>query len=213
MPTEAFIRRHTKALPVAGLEPITLYQASELTPLWQMTEADMSDVRLAPPFWAFAWAGGQGIARYLRDHPQTVTGKRVFDLACGSGLVAIAAMLAGARSAVANDIDPLCKAAVALNAALNGVNVDYDARDYLDTAPEGIDVILAGDICYERAMSERLLAFLSRAHSQGIAVYIGDPGRSYFPKTGLKRLGGYDILTTTEIEDSPQKHTTVWQMI
>lgn len=206
-----FILSHTRVVPVGSVPEITLHQADEVTSLWQMTEADLERAQLPPPFWAFAWAGGQGLSRYVLDHPQSVAGKRVFDLACGSGLVAIAAMKAGALNAIANDIDPYAEAAVTLNAALNGVEISFDGRDRLSDDIPDVDVILSGDICYERPMAEAMMAFLKRAKASGIDVLIGDPGRSYFP-AGLTQLGQYDIATHAELEDKDVKTCRVWRL-
>jgi len=208
-----FIRAHTKPLPVPSLPGLTLYQASEVTPLWEMTEAELSRHELAPPFWAFPWAGGQALALYLRDHPQIVRGRRVFDLACGSGLVGIMAARLGARDVIANDIDPFAEAAVALNAGLNAVRIGFDASDRLSGPPPDADVLVAGDICYERAMTEAMLTFLRRAHDTGIEVYVGDPHRTYFPADGFERLATYDIETDTQIEDRALKPASVWRLI
>ena len=167
---------------------------------------------LPPPFWAFAWAGGQALARYLLDHPEVVAGKRVADFAAGSGIVAIAAMKAGAASALAADIDGFCEAAVALNAAANGVTVDFTDADLLDAAPPAVDIILAGDICYERPLAERVMAWLLAARAAGTQVLIGDPGRTYFPRTGLTKLAEYQVPTTRELEDMEVKKTAVWAL-
>ncbi|ESQ80600.1 methyltransferase [Asticcacaulis sp. YBE204] len=208
-----FIRSHTRPLPVPSLPEIGLYQADEVTRLWLMTEAELSQHNLSPPFWAFAWAGGQALALHLKQHPDLVAGKRVFDLACGSGLVGIAAARYGAISVTANDIDPFSEAAVALNAALNGVDIAFENGDHLAGPPPEVDVILAGDICYEKAMADAMLTFLRAARAKSIAVYVGDPHRSYFPSEGMERVGRYDIATNTEIEDRAVKAASVWRLI
>ena len=176
-----------------------------------MTESDLERAQLPPPFWAFPWAGGQALARYLLDHPDTVRGKAVVDIASGSGLVAIAAALAGASSVLANDIDPYSTAAIALNAELNGVTVTVVAGDLLSQPPRPADLYLAGDIAYEKSMSAAMLSFFRRAGAQGSSVLIGDPHRSYFPK-GLRRVADYDIVTVADIEDSGVKAATVWAL-
>ncbi len=204
------IRGHTRPLPVPGLEPIRLYQADELTPLWTATEADLTAKKLAPPFWAFAWAGGQGVARYLRQHPETVAGKRVLDLASGSGLVAIAAALAGAAHVVANDIDPMCEAAIMLNAELNGVRIAFAGGDLLGGAAPDADVVLAGDVFYEQDMTQRFHAFLLDARLAGAEVFAGDPGRAYLP-AGLELAAGYTVATSLEIESATSKTARVWR--
>jgi predicted nicotinamide N-methyase len=208
---QAFIRANTRPLAVPGLEPIRLYQADELTPIWQATQDDLEANNVAPPFWAFAWAGGQGVARYLRTHPEAVAGRRVLDVASGSGLVAIAAMLAGAEEATANDIDPMCEAAIALNADLNGVAVGFIGGDLLAGAAPDVDVILAGDVFYEQEMAARFHAFLLEARLAGIDVLVGDPGRAYAPRAGLELVGEYAVETSTEIENTATKTTRVWR--
>jgi predicted nicotinamide N-methyase len=207
---EDFIRAHTRLQPVPHTPELSLYVADAITPIWTTTEEALGELGLAPPFWAFAWAGGQGVARYVLDHPETVAGKAVLDFAAGSGLCAIAAMRAGAARALANDIDPFCRAAVALNARANEVTVDSLIGDLLDGPAPDADVILAGDICYEKPMSERVLAWLSRANDRGVRVLIGDPGRSYFPKARLTPLAQYQVPTTRELEDYEIKRTGVW---
>ena len=165
---------------------------------------------LPPPFWAFAWAGGQALARYLMDHPEEAAGKTVVDFASGSGLVAIAAMKAGAASALAADIDVFCSAAVEANAAANGVAIAFTDTNLLDAPPPACGLITAGDICYEKPLAERVLAWLEAARANGTRVLIGDPGRTYFPKEGLKKLAEYQVETTRELEDMTVKRTAVW---
>ena len=189
---------------------LSLYLADEITPIWRLTEEALGELGLAPPFWAFAWAGGQAVARYLLDHPMEVRGKRVIDFATGSGLVAISAMLAGAGQATGSDIDPFCGAAVALNAGANGVAVSFTDRDLLDAAPPAADLITAGDICYEKPLAERVLAWLRAAHDRGTRVLIGDPHRTYFPREGLVKLAEYQVETTRELEDFAVKRTGVY---
>ncbi|MGA9658775.1 MAG: 50S ribosomal protein L11 methyltransferase [Asticcacaulis sp.] len=207
-----FIRDNTRALPVPSIPSIQLYQADAVTPLWLMTEQDLARERLDPPFWAFAWAGGQAMALYVLEHPHIVKSKRVLDIACGSGLVGIAAMEAGAAGVLCNDIDPYAPACVQLNAKLNKVDIAFAKGNLLDDPLPDVDLILAGDICYEKTMSKAMLTYFRRALRQGIEVYIGDPHRSYFPKTGLRRLKTYDIMTHTDIEDSAVKPASVWKM-
>jgi len=207
---EAFIRANTVLTPTPHAPGIRLHVADEITPIWKLTEERRGELGLAPPFWAFAWAGGQAIARYLLDHPHEARGKAVLDFASGSGLCAIAAMLAGADRVLASDIDPLCRAAIALNAGANGVAVSSAIADLLELPPPAVDLILAGDICYEQPVAERALAWLQAAHSAGARVLIGDPGRTYFPKQGLTRLADYQVPTTRELEDFAIKRTGVW---
>ncbi|THD58851.1 methyltransferase [Phenylobacterium sp.] len=208
-----FIVANTRAQRPPHVPEIELHLADEITPIWKLTEEALEEIGLPPPFWAFAWAGGQALARYLLDHPGTVAGKRVIDFAAGSGLVGIAAMKAGAEEALCADIDVFCEAAVALNAQANGVACGFTDTDLLDSAPPAwADVVLAGDICYEKPLAERVIAWLGVARRQGAVVLIGDPGRSYFPRTGLTRLAEYQVPTTRELEDMAVKKTAVWAL-
>jgi len=207
----AFILENTRLQPPPHAPELSLYLADEITPIWRLTEEELDRIGLPPPFWAFAWAGGQALARYILDHPEIVAGKRVVDFASGSGIVAIAAMKAGAASALAADIDAFCEAAVSLNAAANGVAVDYTRDNLLDAPPPAdADVVLAGDICYEKPLAERVLAWLAAARAAGKTVLIGDPGRTYFPREGLTHLAEYQVQTTRELEDFEVKKTSVW---
>jgi len=207
----AFIRDNTRLQSPPHAPELVLHLADEITPIWKLTEEALSEIGLPPPFWAFAWAGGQAVARYVLDNPDIVAGKRVVDFASGSGMVAIAAMRAGAARALAADIDVFCEAAVALNAAANGVAVSFTDLDLLDApAPTDADVILAGDICYEKPLAERVIAWLTAAKAAGKTVLIGDPGRTYFPKSGLTLLAEYQVPTTRELEDMEVKRTRVW---
>ena len=209
---EAFIRDNTALQPVPHAPEIRLHVADEITPIWKMTEDALGALGISPPFWAFAWAGGQALARYVLDNPERVRGKAVLDFAAGSGLCAIAAMMAGAAEALACDIDPFCRAAVAVNAQANGVRVDCVIADLLDAPPPRVDVILAGDICYEKSLSERVLTWLKAARAQGTEILIGDPGRTYFPRQGLVHLAQYQVRTTRELEDFEIKNTGVWTL-
>ena len=208
---KAFIRANTRIAQAPGL-PIRLYTADELTPIWEATEKDLAEANVAPPFWAFPWAGGQALARYVLDNPETVRGKLVLDLASGSGLVAIAAALAGAAEVVANDIDPMCEAAVALNAELNGVAINYHGGNLLDGDPPDYDVILAADVFYEQTPAKMFRAMLERCHTNGATVLAGDPGRTYFPRDAFKQVAEYAVETTTEIENHPVKTARVWTL-
>ena len=207
---ESFIRENTVLQPVPHAPEISLYVADEITPIWKMTEDGLGAMGISPPFWAFAWAGGQALARYVLDNPQIVAGKSVLDFASGSGLVGIAAMKAGASRVLACDIDPMCDAAIAVNAQANGVRVEAAIANLLDDPPPSVDVILAGDICYERSIAGRLLDWLKAARAKGVTVLIGDPGRTYFPKSGLEQLAQYEVRTTRELEDFEIKRTGVW---
>jgi predicted nicotinamide N-methyase len=164
------------------------------------------------PYWAFAWAGGQALARYVLDHPETVRGKRVLDLASGSGLVAIAAARAGAAHAIANDIDAFAAAAIAANAEANDVPIEALLEDVLDDVADA-DVILAADFCYERPFAERALAFLTRAQARGTTVLVGDPGRRYFPRERFEPLAAYDVPVPRELEEAEVLSTTIWRLI
>jgi predicted nicotinamide N-methyase len=205
----AFIRAHTRLLPVPHAPEIRLHLADEATDLWQKTEEELGEIGLPPPFWAFAWAGGQALARYILDHAALVQGKRVLDFASGSGLVAIAAAKAGAASVDAHDIDAFAIAAIGLNAAANGAAIA--ARADGAGADEGWDAVFAGDICYERDMAERTVAWLARLHARGALVLIGDPGRSYLPREKLEPLATYRVPVTRALEDAEIKTTHVWR--
>lgn len=208
----AFILANTRLQPVPHAPEISLWLADEVTPIWRLTEEELGEIGLPPPFWAFAWAGGQGLARWLLDNPAEVAGKRALDLAAGSGLVGIAAMQASAASALCADIDPFCAAAVALNAAANGVTLDFTDHDLLDAAPPEVEVICAGDVFYEQPMAGRVLAWLTCAAEQGTRVLVGDPLRTYFPKSGFNLLAEYSVPTTRELEDDAVKRTRVWTL-
>jgi len=208
----AFILDNTRLQAVPHAPEISLWLADEVTPIWRLTEEELGEMGVPPPFWAFAWAGGQALARWLLDNPQEVAGKHVVDFAAGSGLVGVAAMKAGAASVLCADIDPFCGAAVALNAEANGVALGFTDANLLDDAPPEVDLILAGDVCYERPMTERDLAWLGEARANGTRVLIGDPHRTYFPREGLEFLAEYRVPTTRELEDQEIKRTSVWAL-
>ncbi|HEY3950183.1 methyltransferase [Phenylobacterium sp.] len=208
-----FIAANTRRQRPPHVAEIELCLADEITPIWRMTEEALQEIGLPPPFWAFAWAGGQALARYLLDQPGLVAGLRVLDFAAGSGLVGIAAAKAGAAEVRCADIDPFCEAAVGLNAGANGVAVGFIGHDLLDADPPAwAEVILAGDICYEKPLATRVLGWLALARDRGATVLIGDPGRSYFPRQGLTKLAEYRVPTTRELEDMEIKKTAVWAM-
>ena len=208
-----FILTNTRLQRPPHVPEIVLHLADEVTPLWRLTEERLGEFGLPPPFWAFAWAGGQALARYVLDHPETAAGRRVLDFATGSGLVAIAAMKAGATSVLASDVDEVCAAAVALNAQANGVEVAFTSADLLDRPPPAdARLILAGDICYERPVAERVERWLRRAQAEGAHVLIGDPGRTYLPRAGLEQLAEYRVCTTRELEDQEVKRTAVYAL-
>ena len=206
----AFIHAETRLLPVPHTPEISLHVADEATELWQRTEEELGEIGLPPPFWAFAWAGGQALARYILDHPETVRGRRVLDFASGSGLVAIAAMKAGAAQVSACDIDSFAIAAIQLNAQANGVTVTPVQADLIGQ-DGGWETVLAGDICYERDLAERVTDWLFRLSQRGATVLIGDPGRSYLPKDRLERLDMYEVPVTRTLEDAEIKKTSVWR--
>jgi predicted nicotinamide N-methyase len=208
----AFIEANTRLQPPPHTPELRLHLADEITPIWKLTEEELGEIGLPPPFWAFAWAGGQALARYLLDHPDEVAGKRVVDFATGSGIVAIAAVKAGAADVLAADIDGFCGAAVALNAAANGVAVRFTDANLLEAPPPAADLICAADICYEKPLAAEVMAWLVRARAAGTRVLIGDPGRSYFPKSGLEKLAEYQVPTTRELEDMEVKRTAVWAL-
>ena len=181
---------------------LQLVADDDIVGLWKHTGEDAP-----PPFWAVAWLGGQALARYLLDHPAAVAGRRVLDLGSGSGLVAIAAQLAGAAHVLAADIDPFCVEAIAVNAALNGVELDVTTEDLLDGEPPAVDVVLAGDVWYEQAMAARVMAWLERSTA---TVLLGDPGRAYLPQQGWRELSSYDIPTTRDLEGVTSKRVRVF---
>lgn len=207
---QAFVLRHTRLRPVPGIDGIRLHLADEVLPLWGAVQAETRDPDAALPYWAFAWGGGLAIARYVADHPVSVGGRRVFDVATGSGLCAIAALQAGASEATGADIDPFASAAVELNARANGRRVAVVRRDVLDEEPPDVDVILAGDCWYDARLAERVLPWLQRAQDRGIDVLVGDPGRRYLPTHDLIELAVYDVRTTTELEDLALKQGRVF---
>ena len=207
-----FILRHTRLQHPPHAPEVSLYLASEIEPIWRQTEEALQRTGLDPPFWAFAWAGGQALARYILDHPEEVAGKRLLDFATGSGLVAIAALKAGAAEALACDIDPFCEAAVALNTEVNGVAAAFTSADLLDAEAPAVDVILAGDVCYAWPFADRVRHWLEAAHRRGIRVLIGDPGRAYLPREGLKPLAVYEVETTLELEDREVRRTGVFTL-
>lgn len=213
-----FVRANTRLMDVPGLSlthtgmprAMQLWLADEITPIWTATEAGLESTGIDPPFWAFPWAGGQAVARLVLERPEIVRGQRVLDIASGSGMIAIAAASAGAAHVLANDIDPLCEAALALNSYANGVNAGWLGGNLLDQAVPDVDVILAGDIFYQKQMADQFLAWLGKAVEQGISVYAGDPGRAYAPVSGAP-LAAYDIDTTFDLEGVTSRRARVWK--
>ncbi|NMG38119.1 methyltransferase [Chelativorans sp. ZYF759] len=207
----AFIRANTAILRPPHVPEIPLHMAAEAHELWLKTEDELREIGLPPPYWAFAWAGGQGLARFILDHPETVAGKTVLDFATGSGLVAIAAMKSGARRAQACDIDPFCAAATTLNAGLNQVPVETMTQDLIGTLGDW-DVVLAGDVFYDRDLAGRLMPWFSALAAGGAIILVGDPGRAYLPISGLERLATYTVPVTRALEDAEVKTTSVWRI-
>jgi predicted nicotinamide N-methyase len=217
----AFIRAKTQLIPPPLVSELKLHLATDAVALWEMTEAELETAGLPPPFWAFAWAGGQALARFIIDTPETVGGKRVLDLAAGGGVAGLAALWASAAHVTANEIDAHACAAIMLNAEANGLvgGLEVIRRDMLDEpvlANDGgplWDVVLAGDVCYERPMAERMLAWLIRHANAGALVLIGDPGRAYLPKDGLQEVGRYQVPTPLALEDRECRDTGVLRVM
>jgi predicted nicotinamide N-methyase len=206
----AFIRAQTRLMPAPLAPEISLWLADEATALWEKTEEELGEMGLPPPFWAFAWAGGQALARYILDKPQIVRGRRVLDFASGSGFVAIAAAKAGAAQVEACEIDGFAAAAIALNADANGVAIRVRLEDLVGR-DEGWDVVLAGDISYQRDMAEAATDWLAGLHKRGAHVLIGDPGRSYLARRKLVAIADYEAQTTRALEDAETKPASVWR--
>lgn len=207
-----FVRARTAPVPVPLAPELSLFTATELTPLWRATAAEM-DGWDPSPYWAFPWVGGQALARFLLDHPEVARGRSVFDFAAGSGLGAIAARKAGAARAVAADLDPVCEAAVRLNAELNGVEVDFRLGDAIGKPLPGFDLVLAGDVFYERPLAEGAVAWFRGLARSGVRVLAGDPGRLYSPQQGMRDLAAYDVPTTLEIESRSVMRTWVLEVL
>ncbi len=208
----AFVIRHTRLRPVPGLEEVRLHLADELEPLWHATQVETGDPDAPVPYWAVAWAGGLAIGRYLREHPVVVAGRRVFDLASGSGLCAITAMNGGATAATGADVDAFAAAAIRLNARANGHRVAVVRRDVLGEDPPDVDVILAGDFSYEAGLADRVMPWLRRARAAGIDVLVGDPGRRYLPVAELDEIAAYDVRSSTALEDMAQTQGRVYRV-
>jgi predicted nicotinamide N-methyase len=211
----AFILSNTVLKSTSLVPEVRLHLADAALELWQLTEDELEAKGLAPPFWAFAWAGGQALARYVLDNPQLVRGKIVFDFASGSGLVAIACALAGAERVVANEIDAFAIPAIRLNADANGVSrlievLDHDVLS--DRSTGGYDLILAGDVFYEKPMADLTVPFLRAQAALGVSVLIGDPGRTYLPKSGLEQVAEYRVPVPRDLEDSDLRRTIVWRV-
>jgi predicted nicotinamide N-methyase len=210
--TAAFIRAQTTIAAPPLTPEIRLHLASEVTLLWHATEASLARQQLPPPYWAFAWAGGQALARYLLDHRDAAKDQDVLDFGAGSGLVAIAARMDGARCVTAAEIDPFATTAIAMNASLNNVAVTVEAGDVIGRAEAPWSLILAGDMCYERPLAERLAGWLRERVRRGTTVLLGDPGRAYLPKTGLTEIARYAVPTPLELEDRTERIGIVWRL-
>jgi predicted nicotinamide N-methyase len=212
MPGASFILANTRLLPVPLVPELKIHVAEESLPIWQKTEAELGQLNVPPPYWAFSWAGGQALARYLLDHPEPIAGRRVLDLGAGCGLAAIAAAKAGATAVLASEIDDLARAAIALNADANGVTLTTSAEDLLAAAaPPCHEVVLVGDLFYERELALRVLRFVADAQAREALVLVGDPGRSYFPRAHFEQIAEYAVPVTRDLEDAEIKRTAVWR--
>jgi predicted nicotinamide N-methyase len=213
MDAESFIHANTAVGSPPLVPEIRLHLATEVTPIWQATEESLARFGTPPPFWAFAWAGGQALARYILDHPDTVAGKEVLDICSGSGIVAIAAAKAGAARVVAAEIDPFAAMSIELNAALNSVKIGVETRDMLDRTVIGWGVVLAGDVCYEEPMASRAIGLLRRIAARGRLALLGDPGRAYLPREGLIERARYTVPVSRELEDREVREGVVWEVL
>ncbi len=209
----AFIQANTALASPPLVPELRLYLAGEITPLWLATEDFLAEHNIAPPYWAFPWVGGQALTRHVLDHPDLVRGKRVLDFAAGSGMTAIAAALAGAARAEAAEIDALACAAIALNAEVNNVHVALAEGNVLERSDGPWDVVLAGDVCYEKPMAEAVFAWLRRLAAAGAVVLMADPGRSYLPATGLMKVGGSSVPCSLELEDRTSRDAVVYKIV
>jgi predicted nicotinamide N-methyase len=207
-----FVRRQTTVARAPLVPELALHLADAALGLWQATEDALGRIGLPPPYWAFAWPGGQALARHLLDHPDLVAGRRVLDFGAGCGIGALAAARAGAAAAIAADIDRFAAAAIDLNAALNGLAVTIETADVLG-APPAADVVLLGDMCYERPLAERVTAWARAAARAGITVLLADPGRAYRPTDGLDELARYVVPTSLDLEDRTERETVVWRLL
>lgn len=208
---ERFITENTDVAAPPLVPEVRLHLASDATALWELTEQRLERTGLPPPFWAFCWAGGQALSRYVLDHPQTVRGRRVLDFAAGGGVLSIASVLAGAAHVEATEIDPLALTAMRLNGRLNDVVFEPHARDVIGT-DAGWDVVFAGDVCYERPMAERVIEWLRQLASRGAFVVMGDPGRTYMPKDRVTELARFSVPTPRTLEDRDVRETGVWRI-
>lgn len=205
------MRAHTAVARPALVPEIALHLATEITPIWQASEDWLHARGVDPPFWAFAWPGGQALARHIIDHPAAVAGRRVLDFAAGSGIAAIAAAQAGAAAVLAAEIDPLARAAIAANAALNGASVALAAHDLVGEDGSW-DCVLCGDICYEAPMAARIMPWLHRLAARA-EVWLADPGRAYLPRERLARFAEYGVATTLELEDRTERRVVLYRVL
>ena len=208
----AFIREQTVLSTPALVPEIRLHLATEVTPLWRASETLLATRNVPPPYWAFAWPGGQALARYVLDHPDAVRDQRVLDFAAGSGLVGIAAARAQATVVTAADIDGHAAEAIALNAATNDATIEIVTDDLIGR-PSAWDVVLAGDVCYEQPMAGRTIDWLRTLAAAGTEVLLGDPGRTYRPRDGLAELARYQVPTSLELETRTVCDTAVWRVL
>ena len=208
-----FIRENTELLPSPLVPEIRLHVASDAMPLWEMTEEELEKAGLPPPFWAFAWAGGQALARYILDRPGTVRGKTVLDFGAGSGLDGIAAAMAGAASVLSADIDSFSVEAIRLNSEANDCSLLVTIEDLVGEPNRGWDIVLVGDMCYEQPLAGRIESWLRGFAIEGVMVLIGDPGRTYLPKSGMELLATYNVETTRALEDNDVRRTNVWRLL
>ena len=210
----AFVRAHTRPVRPELVPEVELLVASDVVALWEAMETEQGRTSTDPPFWAAAWPGGQALARYVLDHPELVAGRSVLDLGAGSGLVSVAAVRAGATAVLASDVDPFALTAVAVNAERNDADGITVVGDVLGGEPPDVAVILAGDVCYDREMTDRVLPFLQAARDRGIEVLIGDPGRIYLPEDRLAALAVYAVPDTESSPTRPAevRRTTVWRL-
>ncbi|MEM9357330.1 MAG: methyltransferase [Pseudomonadota bacterium] len=208
----AFIRENTRILSPPLVPEVQLHLAEESVPLWEKTEEELGEMNVPPPFWAFAWAGGQALARYILDHSELAEGKRVVDLGAGSGLCAIAARLAGAVDVLAADVDPFTPFAIAMNSEINNTQISATTKDLLVEPPPPVDLLLVGDLFYEKELSHSVLSWCQQAARTGALVLIGDPKRSFFPVENFEPVAEYSVPVTRALEDSEIKRTLVWRM-
>jgi len=208
-----FIEAWTAVSSPPQAPEIRLHLASKITPIWEASEAILAREGVPPPFWAFAWPGGQALARHILDHPEIVRGRTVLDFAGGCGLIAIAAAKSGAKSVTCADIDPFALAATRLNAELNKVTIAFEESDLVGRENQGWDVVLSGDICYEKPLAERVTTWLRTLAGGGAVVMIGDPGRDYLPKEGLVEVARQTVETSLELEDRTEREAIIWRIL